>query len=422
MYGIFFRVTPEGTVTSWTVDSTYSTPFLSALGTDGNFYGTTFYGGAQYAGSVFQMTPDGQLATLYSFCAYDPPCPGGDMPYNGVIQASDGNFYGTTSQGTYGYSTIFQITPAGSLTTLYTFHYPLQYNLLNSDGPLTEGTDGNFYGIDGAAVFSFTPGGELTTLHTFCMLANCADGGMLQATQQTQQGPLVQAADGTFYGETLLGGVADSSNCVYSLCGTIFMISPQGRFRTIHSFCVQKRCLDGDQPVGGLTLGSDGNLYGVTQWGGAHNFGTIFRVTRSGILTTLHSFEMMEGWASSGLTQATNGTFYGGMGGGGRTCCGSIYSLSVGLAPFVKTVPTMGNVGTTVIVLGNDLTSATSVTFNGIPAEFTVVSDTEITTTVPNGATTGSVEVTTPNGTLTSNMPFQVGFASTGGLGAFRNN
>lgn len=412
LYGVFFKVTPAGTLTSWTVDSTYRTPFLSTLGTDGNFYGTTFAGGTEYQGSVFQMTPDGQLATLYSFCDTDPLCPD-DMPFNGVIQGSDGNFLGTTS---WPRSTIFKITPTGSLTTLYTFLNP-PYSLLNGDGPLTEGADGNFYGIDGAAVFSFSPAGEFKVLHTFCMLANCADGGIQQATQLTQQGPLIQTGDGIFYGETQFGGVADSSNCLYRQCGTIFRMTPDGGFRTIHSFCIQKSCPDGDQPIGGLTLGSDGMFYGVTQWGGAHNLGTIFKITPDGLLTTLHSFDSIQGWPSSGLVQATNGTLYGGMGGGRRTCCGSIYSLSVGLPRFVKTVPTMGDVGGAVIILGNDLTGASSVTFNGIPAAFTVVSDTEIIAAVPTGATTGTVEVSRPHRTLRSNVPFQIGLRPVSGPG-----
>jgi uncharacterized repeat protein (TIGR03803 family) len=408
-YSDFFKVTSAGALTLFPAQPNYGYPFLSTLGTDGNFYGAAFEGGTEYQGSVFQMTPDGQLATLYSFCDTAPTCTGG--PWNGVTQGSDGNFYGTTN---FLPSSIFKITPGGVLTNLYFFD---DTRPANNVGPLVEGTDGNLYGIDGPAIFTVTPEGEVATLHTFCMLANCADGSFIPAVQNSQQGPLVQAADENFYGETEGGGASDPKNCTYGLCGTIFVMTPQGSYRVIHSFCVQERCPDGDYPIGGLTLGSDGNLYGVTQNGGAYNRGTIFRVTAHGALTTLHSFDVFDGTGPNGLVQATNGTFYGAMQYGPDICCGSIFSLSVGLAPFVKTVPTIGNVGGTVIILGNDLTSASSVTFNGIPAVFTVVSDTEITATVPDGATTGSVDVTTSNGTLKSNLPFQVGFASASGFG-----
>jgi uncharacterized repeat protein (TIGR03803 family) len=107
--------------------------------------------------------------------------------------------------------------------------------------------------------------------------------------------------------------------------------------------------------------------------------------------------------------QATNGNFYGTTSAGGANNDGTVFSLSVGLGPFVETLPTSGMVGTAVIILGNNLTGATSVTFNGTPAKFTVVSSsTEIKTTVPSGATTGKVKVTTASGTLTSNQTFRV--------------
>jgi hypothetical protein len=114
--------------------------------------------------------------------------------------------------------------------------------------------------------------------------------------------------------------------------------------------------------------------------------------------------------------QATNGTFYGGTVYGGadyRGCiigggCGNVFSLSVGLGPFVEANPTSGTVGRAVTILGNNLTDATNVSFNSTAATFTIVSGTEIRTTVPTGATTGSVEVTTPKKTLKSNVAFRV--------------
>ena len=135
-------------------------------------------------------------------------------------------------------------------------------------------------------------------------------------------------------------------------------------------------------------------------------------------MTTLYSFCSETNCADgagplAGLLQATNGTFYGTTTYGGTvTCsfsqCGNVFSLSLGLAPFVATVPTAGAVGTSVTILGNHLTGTTGVMFNGTAASFTVVSSTEITATVPAGATTGRVKVEAPNGTLKSNAAFRV--------------
>jgi hypothetical protein len=132
-----------------------------------------------------------------------------------------------------------------------------------------------------------------------------------------------------------------------------------------------------------------------------------------GKLTTLYSFCSQRGCtdgeeALAGLLQDTNGGFYGTTEAGGADGVGTIFTLSVGLGPFVETLPTSGKVGTAVKILGTDLTGATSVRFNGTAAAFKVVSASLIKTTVPQGATTGTVEVTTPKGTLKSNVVFRV--------------
>jgi uncharacterized repeat protein (TIGR03803 family) len=159
--------------------------------------------------------------------------------------------------------------------------------------------------------------------------------------------------------------------------------------------------------------GTDGNFYGTTSGGGANNncdegCGTVFKITPEGILSRLHSFDGTDGIEPNGLVQATNGNFYDTTSRGGANNDGTVYSLSTGLGPFVETRPVSGKAGAAVIILGNNLTGATDVSFNGTPVTFTVISDTEITTTVPDGATTGQVEVTTPSGTLISNGNFHV--------------
>ncbi|HXZ39838.1 MAG TPA: choice-of-anchor tandem repeat GloVer-containing protein, partial [Terriglobales bacterium] len=200
-------------------------------------------------------------------------------------------------------------------------------------------------------VFTITPKGELTVLHSF----DGTDGFYASDA-------LVQATDGNFYGTTTAGGA--SGYCVAG-CGTLFKMTPKGTLTTLYSFCTAAGCPDGEFPYGGLVQGTDGNFYGTTYDGGA----------------------------SSAC---------------GASGCGTVFSLSVGLGPFVKTNPTSGKVGAKVTILGNGLTGATSVTFNGTAATFTAVRNSEITTTVPAGATTGTVEVTAPKGMLKSNLPFRV--------------
>jgi uncharacterized repeat protein (TIGR03803 family) len=398
-FGTVFKVTPTGTLTTLysfcaqpkCTDGAFPTAGL-VLGTDGNFYGTTTYGGASDDGTVFRITSEGTLTTLHSFDLTDD----GAYPYAALVQATNGNFYGTTSYGgVNAYGTVFEITSGGTLTTLLSFDdtdgaYP--------EAPLVQATNGNFYGttFEGGAnfdgtVFSITPGGRLTTLHSF----NGADGYL-------PVGALVQATNKNFYGTTVEGGANGY--------GTIFEITSGGTLTTLHSF----NSTDGALPEAGLIQATNGIFYGTTLYGGANDAcavgcGTVFSITSGGTLTTLHTFDSTDGDdAYGGLVQATNGTFYGTTYSGGANAGGTIFSLAVGLGPFVKTLPASGTVGTAVTILGTNLTGATSVTFNGKEATFTVVSSTEITTTVPSGASTGKVKVVTPSRTLSSNVSFRV--------------
>jgi uncharacterized repeat protein (TIGR03803 family) len=420
--GTVFRITPGGALTSL-----YSfcgqpgcadgaDPYAGlVLGTDGNFYGTTFVSGANDNGTVFKITPAGVLSVLYSFCS-QPDCADGSLPTAGLVQGTDGAFYGTTDGGgTSNEGTVFRITAGGVLTTLHSFD---RTDGLTPSG-LIQGADGSLYGttLYGGAttacggaflgcgtVFKITSGGTLTVLHSF----KGNDGN-------EPIGGLIQGADGNFYGTTYEGGSL-SSGCQYG-CGTVFKITPGGTLTTLHRFVNT----DGGFPTSSLIQATDGNFYGTTGFGGdlscdsPEGCGTIFKMTPSGALTTLHSFDSTDGSdPSGGLVQATSGTLYGTTASGGtsQTCdyapCGTIFSLAVGLGPFVETLPAAGTVGASVKILGSKLTGATSVTFNGTPAAFTIVSDSLITTTVPAGATTGTVQVTKPAGTVSSNVPFRV--------------
>jgi len=405
--GTIFQITSNGTLTMFSFDATNgSDPYAGLVQTaDGDFYGVTSTGGtgnggglcATNCGTVFKITPGGKLTTLHNFDWTD-----GASPTGTLIQATDGNIYGTTQiGGASGSGSIFKMTSSGTFTTLYSFTG-------GADGALPvagliQATDENLYGTtwgygdhnqNDGTVFKITLSGTLTTLHSF----ELTDGALPFAG-------LVQATDGDFYGATEEGGTYNY--------GTIFKMTPKGKLTTLHSF---SGGTDGDTPISTLIQATDGNFYGTTSYDGAHpNFGTVFAITPSGNLTTLHNFDSTDGsYPYAGLVQATSGGFYGATfaGGSSSACefgCGTVFSLSVGLGPFVKTVPAAGKVGAAERILGTNLTGATSVTFNGTAAVFTVGSASEITTTVPAGATTGTVQVVTLSGTaLSSNAPFRV--------------
>jgi len=182
------------------------------LGTDGNFYGTTAEGGISAdpcggdCGTIFKITPAGKLTTLHSF----DPTDGYAFPQGPLVQATNGNFYGTTQSGT-----VFSITSGGTFTTVLT---------AGAGGyALIQATNGNFYGAGGGgadgAVYSVTSGGTLATLHSF----DGTDGSY-------PVGPLVQASNGNFYGTTTQGGANDLCNGeIFLGCGTVFEITPGAR-------------------------------------------------------------------------------------------------------------------------------------------------------------------------------------------------
>jgi uncharacterized repeat protein (TIGR03803 family) len=445
-----------GSITQLAAQSIRSMSFDGANGTnpqgalvqatDGNFYGTTQYGGANGFGTVFRLTPAGVLTTMQSFgtsAGFAPEAglivgangdlygttsndAGGgsafEMTLSGVLttlsdqveslpiapllQGTDGNFYGTTSLGPGFFGAVFQVTPSGVLTYLHVFD--------ESDGGhpaagLVEGPDGNYYGSTefyGAndlgcgtfgcgTLFRITPAGVLTTLVNF------------EFPQGIHPiGSLYMDITGTIYGTDAYGGT--STNCKNypngAGCGTIFTLAADGDFTRLYSF----DGTDGFGPTGPLLLASDGNFYGTTLFGGAHGYGTIFKISPTGNLTTLYSFNFSDGSQPGPLMQATDGSFWGLSSKGGASRNGVAFTISAGLPAFIKTVPTAAAAGTQVQILGTNLSAASQVTFNGIAAPFTVISASLITSPVPSGATTGKVEVTTPSGNLSNIGLFQV--------------
>ena len=251
-------------------------------------------------------SPAQVLTTLHSFDGSD-----GSGPYAALVQASNGNFYGTTEYGGYsgcnnGCGTVFQMTPGGTLTTLHSFNgadgaEPLAAPVQASDGNLYGTTFGGGQGCGAngcGTVFKITPSGTLTTLYAFCSQPGCADGTGPQAG-------LIQASDGNFYGTTSGGGANNY--------GTVFKITPSGALTTLHSFGYA----DGDSPLGALVQASDGNFYGTTELGGNsgcsfdRGCGTAFKMTPAGTLTTLYVFGPDDAFPFAGLVQASDGNFYG---------------------------------------------------------------------------------------------------------------
>lgn len=441
-------------------------------GLDGNFYGTTNEGGAYGAGTVFKISPSGILTTLHSFCAQN--CTDdGSRPAGGLVLGKDREFYGTTDfGGTYDSGTIYKITPTGTLTVLYSFC--TQPNCTDGGYPLSglvQARNGNFYGMAGygganiefcnggcGTVFEITPAGKFTTLYSFCSQPNCIDGGF-------PIGSLIQASNGNLYGVTQQGGAnTGSDECQGDLpgCGTVFELTPSGQLTTLYNFCSQANCADGALPYAGLVQASNGNFYGTTFVGGnppPNAYGTVFKITPSGILTLLHrfdptdgvtpvasliqatngdlygttyrdgngsgtifgitpggaftkihTFDVAEGNCEGGLVQGTDGSFYGTTfaSTSEQGSVGTVFNLSRGLSSFVESLPSTGKVGISVVILGNNLTGTTSVAFNGTPATFKVLGASAIQTTVPAGATSGKIEVKTPTKTLESNISFEI--------------
>ncbi len=332
--GTIFEITTEGVVTtvySFGSKANDGSGPASGLiiGSNGNLYGTTRGGGANNQGTIFQLTPSGILTTLHAFTGKD-----GALPTN-LIQASDGDFYGATSLGgAHDLGAVFRMTPAGLLTTLFSFN-GIDGSLPTA--PLVQGPDGNFYGAtDGGGpgftgqyytgagtLFRITPSGSLTTLYTF----NGTDGAA------PDQG-LVVGKDGDFYGTASSGGngYTPITGGLYGTgYGVVFKLTKDGALTSLHRFSGT----DGDNPVSSLLPGDDGNFYGTTYLGGTDGDGTVYEITPTGVFTSLYSFSRSNGYLPSApLVQSSDGDFYGTTASGGTANknileAGTVFKFSV---------------------------------------------------------------------------------------------
>lgn len=345
--GSAFKMTPSGALTTLASfnGSNGAAPFASLLlGKDGNFYGTTGSGveGPTVAGSIFKLTPAGVLTTLYTFNGTTECAP------QGLIQARDGNFYGTSSgDGFNSYGSIFKMTPAGVVTTLLSFE-----DVPHGGSPqanLIEGRDGNFYGTTwyggtsgSGIVFKVTPTGILTSFSSY------------KSSYGSYPAALVEGIDGNFYSTASLGGANYS--------GTVFRLTPTNVCTRLVSF----NGTNGSYPLASLIQGSDGNFYGTTVYGGTAGEGTVFKMTPEGVVTVLVSFNGSNGaYPSAALLEGSDGNFYGTARMGGTANKGVVFKIDLDPQAQTITFPTLGAVvyGQTVM-LGATASSGLAVSYS----------------------------------------------------------
>ena len=323
--GTVFKVTPSGTETvlhgfdgAGGGPDGYN-PYFAGVVFDkaGNLYGATDLGGADRAGTVFELSPTGTETVLHTFAYNDA---GGTGPLAGVILDKAGNIYGTTATGGtgnngYGYGTVFKITPTGTYTVLYSFTGGTD-SCFPQNAALVLGKKGFLYGTTSGescssfgTVFKLSPAGTMTVLHTF--VNDRADG-------LDPKAGLVLDKAGNLYGTTYFGGANAS--------GTVFIVTPSGTETVLHSFTGS----DGANPQASVVRDVAGNIYGTTYYGGAHSLGTVFKLTPTGTETVLHSFAGYPAdgaYPLTGVVLGKKGILYGATYGGGGVHYGMVFKL-----------------------------------------------------------------------------------------------
>jgi uncharacterized repeat protein (TIGR03803 family) len=360
------------------------------LGTDQRLHGTTTIGGSRNHGTVFRLSTRPDLVYEHDFEGGAD----GAYPDSAPIQSEAGDFYGTTAGSASHYAgTVYKIAKSGKYSVLHLF------TTADGSGPaaaLVQGSDGYFYGTTVAGgqygmgtIFRISSTGDFKVLYSF-------DG----THGKTPDAPLIQASDGNFYGVTVEGGTLND--------GVAFKMTPAGTVTVLYDFSLTGP--DGNEPVGGLVQGTDGNFYGTLLFGGAGTYGSIYRLTPEGVFTKLHDFRGQTGaYPQSTLMQHTSGKLYGTTTSGGTHGSGVIFEYDARLGPFVTFLNVYGQVGAEVDILGQYFDGGvTTVYFNGVSAQNPKITPTYIKATVPEGATTGFITVTTTKGTLKSNKPFVV--------------
>src|SRR5271170_5705346 len=331
--------------------------------------------------SAFPNVAHAQLNQLYAF-QYNANTisnyPDGETPMAELIQGADGNYYTTTFAGgsgacpddiqglTPGCGAVVKITPGGVFSVLYSFPFNSGTNVapngLYPEAGLLQAPDGNFYGVTTGGgssgtedcqpipgifgcgtIFKLTPSGTLTLLHSFCGSHGC---GTLATDGALPLGRLAMGPDGNLYGTTQQGSLYNGG---YN-SGIIFRTSLSGAYEVMHNFSGCCGTGDGENPAAGLTLASDGNFYGTTEYGGASGFGTVFRMNLAGTVTILQSFAQYDpngAQPEGALIEASDGNLYGTCYSGGANGWGTVFRMSTSGA-FTKLydfTQAVGNVG-----------------------------------------------------------------------------
>ena len=406
--GTIYKVSGSGTFTLLhsMVYSDGQTCNGFVLGTDGNFYGTCFNGGnnANSTGTFFQLTPAGTLTVLHNFDGVFSGTTDGCYPDGVPVQASDGNFYGTARGcGANIGGMAYKITTAGAFTAIHAFNGGAT-DAQAPQGALIQGSDGNLWGTsyqggttESGAVFKMTTAGKVTVVHLF-------EACGLGTTGCNPSAGLVQGTDGNYYGTALSGGTNNQ--------GVVFKVTPGGAYTVLHNF--SETVDNGGYPELPLTLGTDGNFYGIASgcFGGGCSNADIFKITSKGVFTDLYNFPNLGGNNNSipetPLLLGTDGTFYSTTY-EGTDDAGSVFTLVDGQKAFASLVVTSGTVGSQIGILGQGFSSSSVVKFNGVAAtKVTLTGTTFLTATVPAGASNGFVTITTGATTLTSRQTFIV--------------
>jgi uncharacterized repeat protein (TIGR03803 family) len=300
--GTIFRMIPNGNVTlvhSFAGGSEGASPFGALVLVGDDFYGVTAGGGDFNHGTIFKLTPDGSVVTVHHFAGGID----GHQPSSPLLLASDGQFYGTTrGGGTADKGTLYRAGADGSFAVLSSFAGGLDGEF--PGGALIEASDGNFYGSAGGGYSTFlvnglgvlykvAPDGTFTLLHRFIGSDGIGPSG------------LVQALDGHFYGTTISGGLPGA--------GTVFRMAADGTITTLHAFSGSP---NGAYPGSGLIKATDGALYGTTTAGGRaltfSSTGTVYRITPAGSFSVVYVFNgAFDGGEPRGLYQASDGNLYG---------------------------------------------------------------------------------------------------------------
>lgn len=475
--GAIYKISSAGVLTSLhaMAQSDGTTCSGLTLGTDGNFYGTCHNGGTNDYGTLFKVTSAGVLTVLHNFAAQGSTSDGCE-PLAPPIQASNGDFYGTTSFcGANNYGTVYKLTPAGAYSLLYSFQGPPNDTLLPLG--LIEGTDGDLWGlgngwiISNGGVFKITLAGKESLVYAF---KGDPDGA----------GPytnLIQGSNGDFYGTTEEGGSAQegtifqvtaggketvlysfpnqtdgaypslpltqgpngmlygaATDCAGGGCSQagLFDITTKGAYKNLYLYPLV--CSNCGQPEAPLLLSTNGTFYSTTEQGGT-GAGSFYSLSNgySPFISLVNVTSSAEGAQVGILGQGFTSSSvvkFGGTKATTTTLTGSTYILatvpsgaltgdvtvttgstvlstlsSYKIKPTLKSfTPLSGPIGTEVTITGTGLAQASKVTIDKISASFTVVSDSEITATVPAGAATGKIVVTTKGGSVTSSASFTV--------------